>query len=342
MHLETYRRFLRAQPYSFRKPRTDVCDYCAVLKQKIKQHKNSRIFDVKLRVHERQVAKYKEIKGELLKKHAGDQNVLILEFDFAQNLPFPRLNVTSQFYKRLFWMYILNIHNHCTGQSAMYYYTEKEGKKNANAICSMMYDYIGKNMSDEVQKIYLFSDSCGGQNKNYTVVSFLSWLSRELSVEVMHYFPVRGHSYNVCDRNFGCYSRCIKKFERIETVPEYVKIIKGARKRPYPFEMNHFTDFRQWGEGLKLLCNPVPKKKNARFTIQKYKILSYSPSATRASTLYHGAFQVFQIMRTNNKTLQLQSAEAPEVKAAKTEDVKSLIQFLSVKSRRWFQENMFI
>jgi len=81
-------------------------------------------------------------------------------------------------------------------------------------------------------KIYLFSDGCGGQNKNYFILSFLS-LSKRLQIEIRHVYPVRGHSYCSCDRNFGLCGQKKKKVETIETVEDYISIIKSVRNSPF-------------------------------------------------------------------------------------------------------------
>lgn len=342
MSLVSYRRFFRTQGYSFHRPRTDVCDFCTIMNHKVKTYPRNRTFQVKLSLHERQVEKYKELKKKILKDHAGDESTLVLEFDFAQNLPIPRLNVTSQFYKRLGWLYIFNIHNHTNQTSALYYYTEKEGKKNSNAVSSMLYDYIGRYMEDSVRRIILFSDACGGQNKNYTIVMFLSWLAKSLNVHISHYFPVRGHSYNVCDRNFGCYRRKMKNIEIIETVPEYIKILQEARKKPTPFETIHFTDFRTWNTALQTLCHPVPKTKSAYFKIQKYRVMTYTTTGvTNASATFFPLFTPFSIIKAGNEQPQLENEPEPSLSNKKIADLESLMKYLSRKGRKWFNDNIF-
>ena len=60
----------------------------------------------------------------------------------------------------------------------MYFFSEGELKKGANRVCNMPYDAITREFKINCyRKVYLFSDGCGGQNKNYLVPSFLSLLS---------------------------------------------------------------------------------------------------------------------------------------------------------------------
>ncbi|KAJ8884789.1 hypothetical protein PR048_010985 [Dryococelus australis] len=109
-------------------------------------------------IHKRKLMKYNSFKKEYIEKvkptaNEEDTDTLVSEFDYIQNLAVPKLNVTSQFYKRLFCVYVFNIH---------------------------------------------------------------PWLSKLLSVNITHLFPVRGHSHNQNDRNFGLYSQFLKKIECIE------------------------------------------------------------------------------------------------------------------------------
>lgn len=79
----------------------------------------------------------------------------------------------------------------------------------------------------------MFSDACGGQNRNYLLMMFLSLTSFTWQVEIQHIFPVRKHSYCQCDRNFGTYANKRKRAERIETEEEYIEIIKSAKNNPF-------------------------------------------------------------------------------------------------------------
>lgn len=95
-------------------------------------------------------------------------------------------------------------------------------KKGANTVANMLYHAIKRELNlDLPDKIFLFSDNCGGQNKNYMLLIFWSLLSKHLQLEITHLFPVRGHTYCSCDRNFEMYGSKKKNVETIETPEEY-------------------------------------------------------------------------------------------------------------------------
>ncbi len=71
----------------------------------------------------------------------------------------------------------------------------------------------------------MFSDAAGGQNRNWTMIRFAVFLSIYLEIEIMHIFPVRGHSYNICDTSFATIGREFKKLPVIEVPHDYLDII---------------------------------------------------------------------------------------------------------------------
>lgn len=272
-----------------------------------------------------------------------NSKTFILEFDFGQNLPLPKLNVTSQFYKRLLWVYVFNIYQHNSTNSALYYYTEVEGRKNANSVCSMLYDFISAYCPEETERIVVFSDSCGGQNKNATVTKFLTWLAGTMKVEIEHIYPVRGHSYNVCDRNFALYSRVVRKMENIETLEDYVRIFRASRSSPAPFILKHFLTFRDWATGFKPFTFLHPVNKTSKYGIQKCRIMRYKLLKMEASATYFPVFNEFKVFKCHEVPAEMELRNEPVVvpKAAKINDVRSLMKFVSKKAKNWYRKNVF-
>ena len=51
----------------------------------------------------------------------------------------------------------------------------------------------------------------------------------EFNIELMQVFPVVGHSYSTCDRNFANFTKKLKRIQTIEHPDEYVKILKDLK-----------------------------------------------------------------------------------------------------------------
>ena len=58
-------------------------------------------------------------------------------------------------------------------------------------------------INEDTKKIFLLSDACPGQNRNKTMSRFLIIAAVINRIDILHLFPVRGHSYCQCNRNFG-------------------------------------------------------------------------------------------------------------------------------------------
>lgn len=347
MGYNAYHKYFRVNSeYSFRQPRTDTCDYCAECEIKLKTNPDS-ASKLEYMYHKKRVEAYNGLKrGFLAKASNADSSLLLLEFDYAQNLPLPRLNITAQFYKRLLWLYTFNVHCHNDGSSSFFCFLESESKKDPNSVCSFLYHVIHQKLEKmpHIKKVVLLSDSCGGQNKNSTMVMFGGWLSRAFNVEVEHLFPVRGHSFSQCDRNFGKYGILLKQVESIETVDEYINIMRDSRKNPEPFHAAMSGDLiKDWATALQPMFLRSPVAKGYKFSIQKYVKLHYKNGNVSGSNTYTSSFQPFTFFNKKAKFLDyshlnLNDVVRPGVKVQKRSDVLSLMKYLKPENIKWYED----
>ena len=67
-----------------------------------------------------------------------------------------------------------------------------------------------------------WSDSCGGQNKNFYVVSLWQYLIKSNKFALIeHKFPEVGHSYLDSDRDFALIEKEVKRTETVFAAEEY-------------------------------------------------------------------------------------------------------------------------
>ncbi|CAH1995956.1 unnamed protein product [Acanthoscelides obtectus] len=113
----------------------------------------------------------------------------------------------------------------------MYIYHERQAKKTANEVCSFLLDDLKDVPRNNINEIHIYSDNCWGQNKNHTLVRMLLALadSGQFS-KIVHYFPIRGHSFLPCDRDFAIVKRKLKKHDRISTVHQLAELIVMSSK----------------------------------------------------------------------------------------------------------------
>lgn len=90
-------------------------------------------------MHKRKAAANLQCKKDIVSEAKSDDSILVIEFDYGQNLPLPKLNVTSQFYKRLMWLYLFNVHVHNDDTSHFYCFLKSDSKKGPDSVASFVY-----------------------------------------------------------------------------------------------------------------------------------------------------------------------------------------------------------
>ena len=232
---------------SFGRPQIDVCSKCEELNVKMRDpHLNDgakRTVAAELMIHKRRAGKfYRKVKA-IQEKCASDERGLELSFDYMQNLPLPTLPVQETFYYRQLWVYKFCIHNMNTGKGT--FYSNHEGQAFLN-------HYMNMYVPDTITDLHLFCDGCPGQNKNNTVIRFLMALSVQKNMMIHIYFPVRGHSFNDCDRNFSVVKRKIRREDRVFTHQQYVNLIlQSSNTEKFNVEKvntENFIDFKIWAQ----------------------------------------------------------------------------------------------
>lgn len=239
-------------------------------------------------VHKRRSKKfYLKLKSETEEK-ADSKNVLALAFDYMQNVQLPKTPVGEIFYYQQLTVSVFCIHNLKNNQARMYIYHEGQAKKTANEICTFLMDYLKEFMKNE-KELHIFSDNCWGQNKNHTVIRMLMSLTDcGLFEKIIHYFPVRGHSFLPCDRDFALVKKNLRKYDRISTVHQITELIVTSSTKKYDkfsvkeVETTDILDFKTWWPKLyKKTCiseesKKLPRNERVNFNISTFACFKYS------------------------------------------------------------------
>ncbi|XP_046684658.1 uncharacterized protein LOC124370417 [Homalodisca vitripennis] len=220
--------------YPFGRPQVDVCSTCEELNIKIKSPNLNdvakRAAVAELLVHKAKSKKfYSALQHEQSEEGKNEKHVLSLAFDYMKTISIPKLPVQELYYMRQISVNVFGIHNLKDNKTTIFLYHEGVAKKPPNEVCSFLNEYL-KSVSDQYTELRLFSDNCSGQNKNQALSRLCLYLTDSGRFrKVTQYFPLRGHSFLPCDRDFGIISKALKKNDRIFTVHEITLTLRRSR-----------------------------------------------------------------------------------------------------------------
>ena len=230
----------------FGHPKLDTCKTCDKLTIDIKHASDEdaqRRCEQEKELHLRKAeAAQTLMKNDFLAVKSNNQ-IWTIAFDMQQAFPTPHIQTNVVFYSRQLWTYNLGVHDVDGG--SMHIWAEDTASRGSQDIASCLMSYF-KNKShilEDKKKLIAWSDSCGGQNKNKNIVAFWYYLVHNIGLfdEIEHKFPLPGHTFLHCDRDFGVIEKKKRSTPAIYTPDQWADLIKDA-KRIKPF---HVTKMRK-------------------------------------------------------------------------------------------------
>ncbi|CAG9773429.1 unnamed protein product [Ceutorhynchus assimilis] len=231
--------------FGFGSPKSDTCKVCDC-KENTDEH----------------VRRYKAAFAEQKKDRnlAHEGTILFINFDMQKTLPLPKLSTSVAFYLRQVWLYNLGIHcvskGDTFGKGFFHLWTEDKGSRGPEEVGSSVLSFL-QSINIENDHLVAWSDSAGGQNKNFFIVCLWHYLvHQKIFKTIDHKFPEVGHSFMDIDRDFGAVEKVIRKVQNIYTVDQYMTLMREARKRN-PFVLTRmedkFIDLKELSRKLNLL-----------------------------------------------------------------------------------------
>ena len=255
--------FCESFNFAFGSPRSDTCKTCDSLNCHIKDSTDEfskEVFVKQLEAHH-DVAElgFQSLRDDTdLVRNEPDSHILI-SFDLQQNLPTPHINTGLVFYLRQLWVYNLGIHNVGNGNGYMCMWSENVASRGSDEVASCLLNYV-QSLRVKPKHLIAYSDSCGGQNKNFYMVCFWVYVILQGWFETVdHKFLTPGHTYLPSDRDFALIEK--QKREGEFYVPSQLfSLVNDVRKNnPFTVASMRMEEFKSLKSFSK---NFINRKKN--------------------------------------------------------------------------------
>jgi len=250
---------------SFFKPKKDQCASC----EKFKNSSNTE----KLLLNENHEEHLERMHQSFIAKNIDNiianisTNYVVASFDLQSTLQLPSSEVSLMFYSRKLNMFNLTIYESSTPNNDAYCYTwtEVNGKRGFSEIGSCLLKWF-QNLKKEVTEVALYSDTCGGQNRNQNILALMIFIVQKTRItKIEHKFMESGHSMMEVDSMHSAIEKS-KKHVPVFTVQYWVTVFKTARftrnrnknKGPYTVTELGYQNV----VNLQLLATMLVKNKN--------------------------------------------------------------------------------
>lgn len=255
----TYRRIFGTNyNLAFFKPKKDQCAVC-------EKHTRNLVTDEEYQQHLRRRDEANYAKRNDKERATVDKAFLSASFDLQSVLRIPSSDVSQMYYAMKLCAYNLTIYSAAPPNDAYCFaWSELNGQRGSCEIGTALLNWI-REIPNSVREISLFSDTCGGQNRNQNIAALFLYVSQNFHFDVIqHNFLEKGHSYMEVDSMHSAIERA-KKNVAIYTMNDLLNIFKLARskrlknKRSGPYkvtELRHGDFF-----DLKGLSNSLIKNK---------------------------------------------------------------------------------
>ncbi len=213
----------------FFKPKKDQCDQClkydkltAAEQQELKEEIDHHMLRKRLSREAKENAKKEAI--------ANSQSVCAACFDLQKVLTTPKSMSSQLYYLRKLATYNLTVFDMASKAGNCYMWHEGIAKRGATNIASCLYKFLCDH--SDVKEFKFFTDNCGGQNKNKTMVAMYIHVARTMNVKITHYFLERGHTQNEGDSVHAAIERVTANMD-IFAPQQWYSVVRRAKQKGY-------------------------------------------------------------------------------------------------------------
>lgn len=246
----TYRRYFCEQyNLSFFKPKKDQCVICDSYAKSTSTLGNDEMAKYEAHIKRKQEA-YKAKASDKLRAET-DSSFLSASFDLQSVLQVPSSNASPMYYSRKICVYNLAIYEAASPNTGYcFLWSEINGKRGSCEIGTALLHWI-QQIPNNIKEISLFSDTCGGQNRNQFITALFLYVVQRTHLEIFEQkFMESGHSYLEADSMHSAIETA-KRNISVYTVNDWINIMIMARSNrgrnkncsSYIVKELHFSDF---------------------------------------------------------------------------------------------------
>lgn len=218
-----------------KKLKKDTCKLCDQLEVEMKHcADNIKLQTLKEEkdLHLEKAEKAQTMRKEDMLAARNQPDMETLCFDLQKTLPLPKIPTNIVYYKRQLCVYNLGIHSGKDNKGHCYVWVESEAGRGAQEVGSCLKKHIQENLTT-INELVLWSDSCGGQNRNIKIVLILKTILEKHPTlqKITLRYVLPGHSFLPNDSDFGDIECALKLQQRLYTVDDYVNVMKVCRKK---------------------------------------------------------------------------------------------------------------
>lgn len=214
----------------------DTCNTCDKLKIAIDNENNIHIKEElkeKQKTHLEEAQEAQNLRKRDFEMAKENDEIECLTFDLEKTLPLPRIPTNIVFYKRQLWVYNAGVHSAKNDRGYCYVWVEGMAGRGSQEVGSCLFKHIKCYLPTTVKHLTLWSDACGGQNRNIKITLFLKSIlhtTTNLQTITMN-FLMSGHSFLPNDTDFSDIESELKRHQRLYTPDDYINIMKTCRKK---------------------------------------------------------------------------------------------------------------
>jgi hypothetical protein len=332
--------FLTKFNLSFHRPRVDTCSTCDQLNLKVQSGDLAAKVQQELH-HRRAEATTTAMSNDI--KNAKDSDAHVLSIDLQQQMYLPQLTHTEMYYSQQLACCNLGIHDSTANKGFMFLWSENHGGRGSLEISSCVYQYLNTQCNTEKRKLIVWSDNCSGQNKNqYMITMYLFLIAAGKFDEIIHKFPIKGHTFLPCDRDFALIEKRRSKCSP-NTVMDLVEIItSAAQKNPFTCTVvEQFYNFRDISHKfLDTKKLGISKASQLRLTLADFGDVMVTRGGSEAAA-WSDPIKVLKKSVTIDdfKSLQLPLMRTKwGIPQKKKQDIIKMLPYLRPEPRAYFEE----